>query len=166
MMDIKRSIRRTILVFLSVIFLIGCTSNSKSENQELKQQLNTANEKIKTQNELYDLRNILDAEVHRMIIEAYKGNIGYFKDKITNNITMTNNKIISNAISNRVKVEIDIPKERFDIRQRAYMFSDDKKEFSSIYEIYPIVDNSLKTIHVYFILDNGNWKLNYIGKDE
>lgn len=166
-----KCIKQFILSVVTSFFLVGCSSNValknttlKNENKELTQQLVIANKTIKAQNELYDLRNILDYKTHMILSELSKGNTDYLKDKITNNITISDNKLVSNS---KNKGELEISKEQFTLRQRAYMLSDDKKEFSSIYEFFPIdQSNVLKTLHVYFILDNGQWKLDFIDRAE
>lgn len=169
-----KSIKKMVLFTLLTFFLVGCSSNEisentklKNENNQLKQQLDIANEKIKTQSELYDLRNILDYKTHMILLELSNGNTDYLKDKVTNNVTVSGNKILSNSGPEGTKIQFEIPKELFNLRQRAYTLSDDKKEFSSIYEILPIEEsNIMKTLHVYFILDNGQWKLDLIMRDE
>ena len=166
--------KQIIIFVLSATFLVGCSSNLKSENlkvknenNQLKQQLGIANEKIKTQNELYDLRNTLDSETNTMLLEIYKGNVKYLKDKTTNNITISGNQIVSKIKNNEAKAEFDIPTKQLNLRQRAYILSDDKKDFHSIYEISPMEEsNILKTLNVYFTLENGKWKLDCIMRDE
>ena len=167
-------IRKIIIFILSATFLVGCSNNLKSENlkiknenNQLKQQLDIANEKVKTQNELYDLRNTLDSETNTILLELSKGNVDYLKDKTTDNTTISGNKIVSTIKNNVVKAEFEIPTKQLNLRQRAYMLSDDKKQFHSIYEVLPMEEsNILRTLHVYFILENGKWKLDCIMRDE
>lgn len=167
-------IKKIMIFCFLVIFLVGCSNNLKAENikltnenKQLKQQLDKANEKIKAQNELYDLRNTLDSLTYDILSKLTAGNVSYLKDKSTNKITISGNKVVSKHKQVNTNVEFDIPKAMLNLRQRAFILSDDKKEFHLIYEILPITESTIyKTLNVYFVLDNGQWKLDFIGKDE
>jgi Uncharacterized protein involved in chromosome partitioning len=173
-MNIRNYIKKIVLFTVALLFVTGCSSKLKSENnalkdenKQMKQQLDNANEKLKAQNELYELRNILDSQTHEILSELSKGNTSYAGDKTTANITVSGNKVVSNSKTGGIKVELELPKEQFNLRQRAYTISDDKKEFNSIYEILPIQESQvLKTLNVRFVLENGKWKLDYMGRDE
>lgn len=167
-------IKKAIIFCLSVLVLVGCSNNLKEENlkltienKQLKQQLDNANEKIKVQNELYDLRNILDSLTYDILSKLTTGDVSYLKDKSTNNISISGNKIVSKHKQVNIDVEFDIPKTMPNLRQRAFILSDDKKELHFIYEIIALTQSDIyRTLNVYYVKDNGQWKLDYICKDE
>lgn len=173
-MEIIGYIRKIILLGILIIVLGGCSNSYKNEytvlkdeNKQLKQQLSIVNEKIKYQEELYDLRNILDLQTHEMIYKLSKGDISYLKENTTNNITFLGDKLISSNTNIGSKSEFEIPREQFSLRQRAYMLSENKQEYHSIYEFFPTEESNIfKTLHVYFVLNNGQWKLDTIFEDE
>lgn len=155
--------------------LFGCSNNLKlentklaNENNQLRQQLDEANEKVKFGAELYDIRNELDILTYDILLKLTTGDISFLKNNSTNNISISGNAIISKDKDRNSSCQFDIPEKMPILRQRAFMLSNDKKQFHSIYEIVSNdkQDSILKTLNVYFVLDNGKWKLDFIGKDE
>lgn len=167
----KQFIKPMILLVLIMLIFGGFLSQNlklKYENKQLKQELNISKEKIETQNELYDLRNVLDILTYSILTHLSDGDTNYLKDKITENIIISKNKIISNNKTANTKYEFEMPKTQLILRQRAYMFGNDKKYFYSIYEILSNYNDKsiLKTLNIYFKLDKGKWKMDYLCVDE
>lgn len=179
-MNTIKHIMLIILLIMPMLLLAGYSDSIKSqnaalknENEQLRQQLDIANEKIKIQDEIYDLRNLLDYHTHEVLLKLGMGfskeDDSYLNSILTDSITVSGNRVLSKDEAKNWSAELEIPETKFNLRQRAFMLSEDKKEFSSIYWILPIDESTmgerLEALYVYFVLDDGEWKLNYINID-
>ena len=166
-----------ILAFIVTLFT-GCEEKNSTEsnltnklellekeNKELKTKLEIAQEEIKKYEETYNLRNELDMEAYEILNHLQKNELNYLKDKITDNIVISEGKLIIKDKSENSH-QFTLPKDEFVIRERAYMLNDDKTEFDSIYELRNDSEEHMKTLNYKFVLKNDDWLLDYIDIDE
>ncbi|AFM39280.1 hypothetical protein Desaci_0206 [Desulfosporosinus acidiphilus SJ4] len=166
-------------VLICILFLLGCSNQSsdlakensqlKTEIQSLKQQVDSANNKVKQQAELYDLRNNLDNDLHNTLTALIKGDYQTAEKNLAPSMRIQDKKLITKTGS--VDYEFIIPDRPMNLRQRTYLRNGDN--YTAVYEIYDAgytsgnkYDDRTNTLNVAYSLINGQWKLSSLMIDE
>ncbi|KLU67247.1 hypothetical protein DEAC_c04590 [Desulfosporosinus acididurans] len=174
-----RKSKLLISVLICILFLLGCSTQSselakensqlKTEIQSLQQQVDTANNKVKQQEELYNLRNNLDNNLHLILTSLIRGDYTTAEKYLDSSMRIENHKLITKLSSGNF--EFIIPDRMMNLRQRAY--SRNGNTYNAIYEIYDAgytsgnkYDDRIYTLNVTYSLINGTWKLNSLMIDE
>lgn len=124
---------------------------------------------MSTWKETYELRNTLDLWAHAILTHLEGGDTEYLKNKISDNITISEDKLIYKKPNYKDFIIPKNPENKYILRQRAYMFTDDKKnKFLSIYEIISggFQTERQGTLNFHFILKDGKWLLDFLNEDE
>lgn len=167
------------LITICVLALVGCSNQSpnfvkenaqlKTEIGSLKQQAETINNKAKQQDELYELRNTLDNNLHNTLRALIKGDFNVAQQNMAPTMRIENKKLITNTSVG--DYEFVIPDNLMNLRQRAYMINDGK--YIAIYEIYDAGYNSgnkyderTYTLNVGYSQVDGQWKISSLKIDE
>ncbi|WP_088224710.1 hypothetical protein [Desulfosporosinus sp. FKB] len=166
-------------ILICIFFLLGCSTQSselakensqlKTEIQSLKQQVDTANNKVKQQEELYNLRNNLDNNLHLILTSLIKGDYTTAEKYLDSSMRTENHKLITKLSSG--DYEFIIPDRMMNLRQRVY--SRNGNTYNAIYEIYDAgytsgnkYDDRIYTLNVTYTLINSEWKLSSLMIDE
>jgi len=141
--------RAFIIVFIICILAITWykNENHKKEIQGLNRKLNIYEEKIQQDKDLYELRNILDSELHFILASLVKGEFALAKEHFSENIRVSDRKIISEL--NGAENEFLVPDRIMNLRQRAYWLEDGK--YRSIYEIFDSGYTRVESIMIGYI---------------
>lgn len=166
----KKGILLVMLIIICMSVLSGCQSrNQKKEIETLNQRLKISEKNLKENQDLYNLRNILDSRLYNILDSLIKGDYVLAKQNLAKNVRISGKKILSEL--DGVENEFIIPDRRMNLRQRAYMLKDGK--YMAIYEIFDEgynhsnkYDDRIWTLNVNYIKSNGAWKLSYIKIDE
>ncbi|WP_157137171.1 hypothetical protein [Desulfosporosinus youngiae] len=135
----------------------------------MNQELRKSKEDLLTWKELYELRNTLDLEARDILTHLEDGDTEYVKNKVSENVTIYGDKLIYKKTTNQDFIIPKYPENKYILRQRAYMFTNDKKdEFLSIYEIMSggFQAKRQNTLNFYYIYKEGEWLLDYLSEDE
>lgn len=176
-MGVKKRI--TFLVLICVLVLAGCgnqrqdmakeNDNLKTEIQSLKQQVEVVDKKLKQQDKLYELRNMLDANLHSTLRALIKGDYELAKQSLASTIRFKDKKLL--ASTGQVDYEFIIPEKPMNLRQRTYMMNGG--EYTAIYEIFDAgyvsgnkYDERIWTLNVSYVQVNGQWKISSLKIDE
>ena len=159
------------LILMSVLVLAGCTNQSpdlvkentqlKAEVQSLNQELDGANKKIKEQEELYELRNMLDNDWHRILSSLIKGDYESAQQSLVSTVKIKDKKLIFDV--NGVNHEFVIPDKPMVLRTSSFMRQGDN--YTAVYEIYDdgyisrTKNDSIYFMHVIYVQENGRWRL-------
>lgn len=167
------------LVLICFLVLTGCGNQSqdltkenvnlKAENGSLKQQVAVADKKVKQQDDLYELRNTLDANLHSTLRALIKGDYETAKKNLASTVRIQEKKLLTSTSAG--DYEFIIPDKPMNLRQRAYMMNG--SIYTSIYEIYDAgyssgnkYDERTYTLNVNYIQENGQWKMSSLTIDE
>lgn len=178
-MSVKVSISS--LVLICFFLLTGCgsqsqdlakeNSNLKTEIESMKQQVAVADEKVKQQDELYELRNSLDANLYFTISALIKGDYELAKKNLASTMRIQEKRLLSSTSYG--DNEFIIPDTPMNLRERAYMMNDNSSIYTAIYEIYDAgyssgnkYDERIYTLNVNYIQENGQWKMSNLMIDE
>lgn len=170
-----------LLVLICFLLLTGCgsqsqdlakeNSNLKTEIESMKQQVAVANMKEKKNDELYELRNSLDANLHSTIRSLIKGNYELAKKNLAATIRIQEKRLLSSTSYG--DNEFIIPDKPMNLRERAYMMNSNGSIYTAIYEIYDAgytsgnkYDDRIYTLNVNYIQENGHWKMSNVMIDE
>jgi len=177
---VGRKVRMLGLILICVLVLAGCGGNQrldlvkentqlKTEIESLKQQVETTNNKVKQQEELYELRNVLDHNLHNTLRALIKGDFEVVQQNIAPNMRIENKKLVTNTSAGAY--EFVIPDKLMNLRQRAFMMNEGN--YIAIYEIYDSgyvsgnkYDDRTYTLNVAYSLGNGKWKMSSLKIDE
>ncbi|MCO1602766.1 hypothetical protein [Desulfosporosinus nitroreducens] len=135
----------------------------------MNQELRKYKEDLSTWKEVYDLRNTLDLEARDILTHLEDGDTEYVKNKVSENVTIYGDKLIYKKSNNQDFIMPKYPENKYILRQRAYMFTNDKKDrFLSIYEIISggFQTERQNTLNFYYIYKDGEWLLDYLSEDE
>ena len=167
----RRMIYLNLIALLLVISMLGYGylryAELDLENKQLKQELQAANEKTKTSEELYELRNFLDVGVYEFLAHMEQGDTDYLKGIVSDNVTVTEDKLIFKNKEGPIE-EYVFPDSKLIVRQRAYWLNDNKDEYISIYEIRSggSQPGRFNTLNFRFVFENEKWLLDFVNEDE
>lgn len=139
------------------------------QNKDLNQELRKSQEDLSTWKELYELRNTLDLEARDILTHLEDGDTEYVKNKVSENVTIYGDKLTYKKSNYKDFIIPKYPENIYILRQRAYMFTNDKKdEFLSIYEIISggLEKERQNTLKFYYINKDGEWLLDCLDEDE
>jgi len=170
-LNIKKVAYLILAIAILSISLVASSNVSilTKQNRELNQELQKTNEELTTWKETYELRNILDVWAHDILTHLEEGDTEYVKNKISDNVTIRGDKLIYKKQNYKDFIIPKNPENKYSLRQRAYMFTNDKKdEFLSIYEIISggSQTEGTHTLNFFFILKDGKWLLDFLIEDE
>lgn len=169
------------LFLICFLLLTGCgsqsqdlakeNSNLKTEIESMKQQVAVADKKVKQHNELYELRNSLDANLHSTISALIKGDYELAKKNLAPTMRIQEKRLLSSTSYG--DNEFIIPDTPMNLRERAYMMNDNGSIYTAIYEIYDAgytsgnkYDERIYTLNVNYTQENGQWKMSNLMIDE
>lgn len=175
----RSNVRMLGLILICVLLLVGCSNQSpdlvkenaqlKTEVESLKQQIESTNNKVKQQEELYQLRNTLDNDLHNTLRALIKGDYKVAQQNIAPTMRIENKKLITKTSVG--DYEFVIPDKLMDLRQRAFMMNNGN--YTAIYEIYDSgyvsgnkYDDRTYTLNVTYSQINGEWKMSSLTIDE
>jgi outer membrane murein-binding lipoprotein Lpp len=168
------------LILICILILTGCSGNQsldlvkenaqlKIEIESLKQNVEATNNKVKQQEELYELRNVLDNNLHNTLRALIKGDFAVAQRNLAMNMRIESKKLITKTSVG--EIEFIIPDKLMNLRQRAFMMNEGN--YSAIYEIYDSgyvtgnkYDDRTYTLNVTYSQVNGEWKISSLTIDE
>lgn len=168
------------LIMTCILILAGCGGNQnpdlvkenaqlKIEIESLKQKVETTNNKVKQQEELYELRNVLDNNLHSTLRALIQGNFEVAQQNLAPTVRIENKELVTR--SSVGEYEFIIPDKLMNLRQRAFMMNED--HYTAIYEIYDSgyvsgnkYDDRTYTLNVDYSQGNGKWKISSLKIDE
>ena len=167
------------LILICVLLLVGCGNQSpdlvkenaqlKTEVESLKQQVESTNNKMKQQEELYGLRNTLDNDLHNTLRALIKGDYKVVQPNLAPTMRIDNKKLITKTSTG--DYDFVIPDKLMNLRQRAFMMNNGN--YTAIYEIYDSgyvsgnkYDDRTYTLNVTYSQINGEWKMSSLTIDE
>lgn len=158
------------IAFLSIsLITYSNISTLSKQNKDLNQELRKAKEDLSTCKEVYELRNALDLEARDILTHLEDGDTEYVKNKVSENVTIYGDKLTYKKSNNQDFIIPKYPENRYILRQRAYGFTNDKKdEFLSIYEILSggFETERQNTLRFHYINKDGEWLLDFLDEDE
>lgn len=137
----------------------------------MKQQVVDADLKVKKQDELYELRNSLDSNLHFTIRALIQADYELAKKNLASTMRIQEKRLLSSTSYG--DNEFVIPDKPMNLRERAYMMNSDGSIYTAIYEIFEAgytagnkYDDRIYTLHVKYIQENGQWKMSNLMIDE
>jgi hypothetical protein len=131
----------------------------KSQNAELIEENNKLSQEADSQKKLLELRNFLDVKFYYLLYDMRHDMIDENRKEITSNITVSNDKLVSQLPNGPWNFKF--PEDDVQFRERSF-FLKDSQAFEAIYEVWDPEEERLLECYVDYVLVDTVWKFNSI----